>query len=240
MDLILCDLPYGTTACKWDVVIPFDQMWAQYHRITKPTAAIVLFATQPFTSALVMSNPDEFKESLVWKKHKPSNFAQGNKRHLKYHEDILVFSKGVFQYNPQRIARTCERVKKAQEGNSKHWRTTSDVNFKGTQYQPDDWTKYDSETKLPMSILEYPAVASTAKDKTPHPAQKPVALLEYLIKTYTNKGEIVLDNCMGSGSTGVACIMTERQFIGIEKEQTYYEIAIQRIKSAAEPEPIFR
>lgn len=236
VDMILCDLPYGTTACKWDVVIPFEPLWEQYRRISKQNSAIVLFATQPFTSALVMSNPNDFKESLVWKKHKPSNFAQGNKRHLKYHEDILVFSSGVFKYNPQRISRTSDRVKKAQEGNSKHWRTTSNINFKGTQYQPEDWKKYNPETKLPMSIIEYPAVSSTSKDKTPHPAQKPVTLLGYLVKTYTIEGEIVLDNTMGSGSTGVVCVNTNRRFIGIEKDEKYFEIAQNRIQAAKEAE----
>lgn len=233
IDCILCDLPYGTTQCKWDVIIPFESLWKEYKRVC--SGAIVLFATEPFTSKLIMSNCDNFKEKLTWVKHKPSNIGNAKIRHLKYSEDIVVFSFGKYTFNPQYTERKSDRVRQAQRGNSKQWRTnkktTQEVSF-ATQYEPRDWHTFDADRKLQGNVLNYPAVVSNSKEKTNHPTQKPVALLEYLIKTYTNEGDFVLDNCMGSGSCGVAAVNTNRKFIGIELDENYYNIAKQRIDEA--------
>lgn len=230
IDFILCDLPYGTTQCKWDVIIPFESLWKEYKRVC--SGAIVLFATEPFTSKLIMSNCDNFKEKLTWVKHKPSNIGNAKIRHLKYSEDIVVFSFGKYTFNPQYTERKSDRVRQAQRGNSKQWRTnkkpTQEVSF-ATQYEPRDWHTFDADRKLQGNVLNYPAVVSNSKEKVNHPTQKPVALLEYLIKTYTNDGDLVLDNCMGSGSCGVAAVNTNRKFIGIELDENYYNIAKQRI-----------
>lgn len=232
VDLILADLPYGTTNCKWDVILPFDKLWEQYFRVLKPNGNIVLFATQPFTSNLVMSNPNKFKENITWIKHKASNFGNAKIMHLKYTEDIVVFGGTKRTYNPQLQPRKSTRVKEAQKGNSKNWSTakhyTNEVSF-STNYEAREWTVYDANLKLPPNYIEVPAVVSNSKEKVDHPTQKPIKLLNYLIKTYSNEGDLVLDNTMGSGSTGVACKITNRKFIGIEKEEKYFNIAKDRI-----------
>lgn len=242
IDMILCDLPYGTTACKWDTIIPFEPLWEQYQRIAKPNAAIVLFCIEPFTSALVMSNVKEFREKLTWEKHKPSNIGNAKYMHLKYSEDIIVFAHKKSTYNPQMQPRTSDRVRQAQKGNSKQWRTnrkeTGEVSF-ATQYQPRDWKSFDADWKYPSNIIKIPAVVSNSKEKCDHPTQKPVAMLEYLIKTYSNEGDTILDNCMGSGSTGVACVNTKRSFIGIELNEEYFKIAEKRIKETRQQLKIF-
>ena len=235
IDAIIADLPYGTTACKWDTIIPFEPLWGQYKRIIKDNGAIVLFAKQPFTSALVMSNVDWFREHLIWIKHKPTNFANAKYMHLNYTEDIIVFGSGKPTFNKQMQPRKSERVKQAQKGNSKNWRSKpkkeNEVAF-STDYEPREWTVYDAKFKNPMNYIETPSVVSNSKEKQDHPTQKPVKLLEYLIKTYTNEGETVLDNTMGSGTTGVACVNTNRNFIGMELDDKYFEIAERRITDA--------
>lgn len=234
IDMILCDLPYGTTACKWDNVIPFEPLWEQYNRIIKDNGAIVLFGSEPFSSFLICSNIKMFKQRLTWKKHKASNFGCAKIMHLKYTEDICIFGKKKTNYYPQFIKRTSDRVKQLQKGDSMSWNTanrkTGEVCF-GTQYKARSWNVYNAELKYPEDVLIYPSVVSNSKEKVNHPTQKPVALLEYLIKTYTNENETVLDNCMGSGSTGVACVNTNRNFIGIELDKNYFEIAKKRINS---------
>ena len=231
IDCIICDLPYGTTACKWDVVIPFAPLWEQFNRVCK--GAIVLFATEPFTSALIASNYYAFKEKLTWVKHKPSNFGNAKIRHLKYSEDIVVFANGRYTFNPQYTERKSDRVRQAQKGNSKQWRTnkkpTQEVSF-ATEYAPRDWHTFDADRKLQGNVITIPSVVSNSKEKVNHPTQKPVALLEYLIKAYTNEGDLVLDNCMGSGTTAVACIKEKRHFIGYEITKEYFDIAQERIK----------
>ena len=231
IDMILCDLPYGTTACKWDTIIPFEPLWEQYKRIIKDNGAIVLTASQPFTSALVMSNPEMFKYEWVWEKHKPSNFALAKKQPMKYHENIIVFYKNQPTYNPQMIERKSERIKQGQDkdyvgisvnkGELNSLKTIT-RNFK----------KYNAKTKLPSSVFKINSVQSNSQEKKDglHPTQKPVALFEYLIKTYTNEGYLVLDNCAGSGTTGVACKNLNRNYILIEKEPEYVEIARQRLR----------
>lgn len=230
VDCVICDLPYGTTQCKWDVIIPFEPLWKEYKRVC--SGAIVLFATEPFTSKLIMSNCDNFKEKLTWVKHKPSNIGNARIRHLKYSEDIVVFSFGKYTFNPQYTERKSDRVRQAQKGNSKQWRTnkkpTQEISF-ATQYEPRDWHTFDADRKLQGNVLNYPAVVSNSKEKVNHPTQKPVALLEYLINAYTNYGDVVLDNCIGSGTTAIACIKTNRKFIGFELDKNYYDLSIKRI-----------
>jgi site-specific DNA-methyltransferase (adenine-specific) len=213
IDLILADLPYGTTACKWDTIIPFEPLWEQYKRIIKDNGAIVLTASQPFTSALVMSNPSMFRQSLAWLKNKPMNFMNANKMFMKWHEDIIIFYKNLPTYNPQKT-----KGKLHKNGNTQNTGNITQYTV-GTQR-----IITESEYYHPKSILEF-----AIEHKTPHPTEKPVALFEYLIKTYTNEGDIVLDNCMGSGTTGVACKNLNRNFIGIEKDPEYFKIAEKRI-----------
>lgn len=216
VDLILCDLPYGTTACKWDTVIPFEPLWAQYRRIAKRNAAIVLTASQPFTSALVMSNPCEFKYELIWHKERPSAPGVAKFRPLPQHESVLVFGDGRTTYNPQMGRGEPYRVASTAGGEEHAF------GFSGKPF-----VRVNNGERFPTSVLPF----KTQRRNT-HPTQKPVALMEYLIRTYTNEGDLVLDNCMGSGTTGVACANTGRRFIGIEQDPKYFLIAAQRIQEA--------
>lgn len=214
VDMILCDLPYGTTACKWDTVIPFEPLWAAYHRVAKKNAAIVLTASQPFTSVLGASNIHALKYSWVWEKE-PSGNLNAKKMPMPAHEDVLVFSHGKLDYYPQGLIPTLR--KRGASDNSK------------TQV-------YGAQKREPyqQTVTGYPStLLSFAKDRDKvHPTQKPVALMEYLIRTYTNAGETVLDNTMGSGTTGVACMNTGRRFIGIERDESYFAICKERIAAA--------
>lgn len=237
IDCIICDLPYGTTACKWDTIIPFDKLWEQYNRIIKSKGAIILFGTEPFTSELILSNRDMYREKLTWVKHKPSNIGNAKYMHLKYSEDIIVFSDGKCTYNPQMQPRISDRVRQAQRGNSKQWRTnrkdTQEVSF-ATQYAPRDWHTFDANWKFPSNIITIPAVVSNSKEKVSHPTQKPVALIEYLIKTYSNEGDLILDNTAGSMTTAIAAINTNRKCICIEKDDKYFEIGSERVRKHLE------
>lgn len=218
IDMILADLPYGTTACKWDTIIPFEPLWEQYKRIIKDNGAIILTASQPFTSALIMSNPKMFKYEWIWEKNVSSNFMQYKFMVAKKHENILVFGKkGKLTYNPimeDKEQSSIERMKyKFQDRKkSEHYKTDikKDTSVRENKKYPTSVKKFNKETGL-------------------HPTQKPVALFEYLIKTYTNEGDIVLDNVAGSGTTGVASINLNRDFILIEKELNYYEIIKERL-----------
>lgn len=221
IDLILCDLPYGTTACKWDAVIPFDELWWQYNRTIKPGAAIVLTASQPFTTALISSNLKGFCYSWIWNKQFGANFAQAKRQPLKVHEDVLVFSASgkMPSYYPEMTKRD-KPIKKGKNVNeSGAIPLVVNESYNGKVY----------DEKYPSSILEF-----SCRDKARglHPTQKPVALMEYLIKTYTYEGDTVLDNCMGSGTTGVACANTNRKFIGMELDSDYFRIARRRISEA--------
>lgn len=212
VDMVLADLPYGTTACKWDSVIPFEPLWAELNRVAKLAASVVLFASQPFTSALVSSRPKLFKCSWVWVKTNCSGFANAKKQPLRSYEDILVFYRKQPTYNPQGVIRL----------ESPKVRTKDTGAFMGkTGFR----NGYAQEfTNYPKNVLSIPS-----ESKTVHPTQKPVALLEYLIKTYTNEGDTVLDPTMGSGSCGVACKNLNRKFIGIEKDEKYFQIAQRRM-----------
>lgn len=218
VDMILTDPPYGTTVCKWDSVIPLEPMWEQLKRIIKPNGAIVMTAAQPFTSFLICSNTDMFKYSLVWKKTKVSHFAQAPYRFLTEHEDVVVFSfggtsknaKNRMVYNPQGLV-DCEIVCKGKSHSDHRPSSTT---------QPD---YVQTKTGYPRSVLEF--ASEIGKE---HPTQKPVALMEYLIKTYTNEGQLVLDFTMGSGTTGIAAANTGRDFIGIELDENFYSNAVFR------------
>jgi site-specific DNA-methyltransferase (adenine-specific) len=216
VDMVMADLPYGTTACKWDSVIPFEPLWDAYRRVCKPNAAIVLTASQPFTSALVMSNPAMFRHEWVWIKNRGSNFANTVREPFKEHETVLVFSQGGWTYNKQMQART--------GGGLSMIGTTQFKTSKSENYR-----KMDGRT-ITLSELRVPSTWQKFNTEVGlHPTQKPVALMEYLIRTYTNAGETVLDNTMGSGTTGVACKNTGRNFIGIERDEKYFQIAKERI-----------
>lgn len=216
IDMILCDLPYGTTACKWDTIIPFEPLWEQYRRIIKDNGAIVLTASQPFTSALVMSNVKMFKYHLIWDKVKSSQPHLSKIQPMKRHEDILVFGKGKLKYNPQKIVKETPR-----KAYGSKMTKNNDHKLGLKPMQP-----YLITHSFPTSILKFSNADNTIRE---HPTQKPVALFEYLIKTYTNEGDLVLDNCAGSGTTGVACRNLKRNFILIEKEEKYCKIANQRL-----------
>ena len=222
IDMILCDLPYGTTKLKWDSVISFEPLWEHYKRIIKDNGAIVLTASQPFTSALVMSNTKLFKYELIWEKTMPTGVAQSSYMPMKYHENILVFYKSKPTFNKIMAERSESgkvRAKTPIYGNSDK---SNHVNM-GKQYAK----QYDVNFVNPKSVLKFNSVANSFGKL--HPTQKPIALMEYLIKTYTNEGETVLDNCMGSGTTGVACKNLNRNFIGIELDPDYFKIAEKRI-----------
>ena len=220
IDMILCDLPYGTTACKWDTIIPFDKLWEQYERIIKPNGAIVLTASQPFTSALVMSNPKLFRYEWIWEKSKASNFLLAKKQPLKAHESVLVFSKETPNYYP------IMEQGKPFKGES---RSKKGSKWDGVNEVPNATFRNDNEgTRYPRSV-KYFVTAESEKIGALHPSMKPQLLFEYLIKTYTNENDLVLDNCMGSGTTGVACVNTNRNFIGIEKDENYFNIGYDRI-----------
>ena len=218
----------GTTACKWDTIIPFEPLWKEYKRIIKDNGAIVLTASQPFTSALVMSNPDMFKYSWYWIKDKPSNFLMGKKQPLRYVEECLVFSKGIPLYNPQMQPR--------EEKDKRKNKLTSSF-LKNENIGIDEKTdKYQDRLKSGVNDFIYPRNYQKFNNRTGglHPTQKPVALFEYLIKTYTSVGDVVLDNTIGSGTTAVAAINTGRNFIGIEMDKGYCDIANKRIQEARE------
>ena len=215
VDMVLTDPPYGTTACKWDSVIPFEPMWEQLNRIVKPNGAIVLMASQPFTSALCASNFKGFKYCAVWDKKIPSGMSYARFRPMQQHEDIVVFSKDGARLNY--IPQVTQRVKLIKGGGMSKGETTNNRSLVAL--------KKEYSTKQPTTILQFDKIRRGAL----HPTQKPVALMEYLIKTYTNENETVLDFTMGSGTTGVACKNLNRKFIGIEKDETYFKIAQDRI-----------
>lgn len=219
VDMVLCDLPYGTTQCAWDSVIPFAPLWENWHRVCKKNAAVVLFSQMPFTAKLALSNEKEFRYEWIWQKTNASGFLNAKKMPMKAHDNILVFYRMLPTYNPQF---TQGKAYKKLSGNNNYPQYGEGlskviIDNDGRRY-PEDVIRFSNP--------------SWGGDKGSHPTQKPIALLEYLIRTYTNEGETVLDNTMGSGSTGVACVNTGRNFIGIEKDDRYFEIARNRIDEA--------
>ena len=231
IDAIICDLPYGTTENKWDSVLPLDLLWQQYRRIIKDNGIIILFAQSPFDKVLGCSNLEWLKYELIWIKNRGTGHLNAKKMLMKYHENILVFYKKLPTYNPIFIDYS-ESTKKIHKSNKVK---TFDAKWANNNANYGRFNKlervYDFERgKYPMSYINFNVLSQTDKTRT-HPTQKPVELMEYLIKTYTNENEIVLDNTMGSGTTGLACLETNRQFIGIEKEKQYYDVAVRRLSS---------
>lgn len=218
IDLIICDLPYGSTQNKWDIIIPFDALWNNYERIIKPNGAIILTATQPFASHLIASNSKLFKYDLIWKKNRKTGFLNAKKMPLRQHEIILVFYKKCPVYNPQKTTGH-------NPVNSFTARTFSSNYGKSKEYSGGGQTD-----RFPTSIVEVKCLNNDSKDRL-HPTQKPTELFEYLIKTYSNKGDLVLDNCIGSGTTAIAALNTGRHFIGIENDEEYFKAAQQRIQN---------
>ena len=217
VDMILCDLPYGTTACKWDTVIPFEPLWAAYRRVAKKNAAIVLTASQPFTSTLITSNLRDFRYEWVWDKKGTTGFQTAKIMPLRRHENVVVFYRAKPTYNPAMETRGRERKKGGSKNdNGCYGELRSSESYNNSYY--------------PTSVIE---ISNASKKGLVHPTQKPVALMEYLIRTYTNPGETVLDNTMGSGTTGVACMKTGRRFIGIERCAVYFRVASKRISLAS-------
>lgn len=228
VDAIITDPPYGTTACKWDSVIPFEPMWAELKRIIKPNGAIVFTTSNPFTSALLMSNPKMFRHEWIYKKRCASNFAQAKYAPMKEHENVLVFGRQKVNYYPikeERQGGGVSRAKYKYSDKSRHASGSFVGNIKGLYDKNND--AGNEELRYPSSVQEFNNRSSG--DRGYHPTQKPVALMEYLIKTYTNEGETVLDFTMGSGTTGVACKNLNRNFIGIELDEGYFNVAKERI-----------
>lgn len=230
-DMILCDLPYGTTKCKWDKCIPFEPLWEQYNRIIKDNGAILLFSTQPFTTDLINSNKKMFRYEVIWEKTTSSGFLNAKKMPLRAHENIAVFYKHLPTYNP--IKRQADKKNMRKIGSV---RLNSGKAEQYSEFRNENWKYVEDGTRYPTDVIKFSnwngALFRNTQSATKHPTQKPVDLLEYLIKTYTNENETILDNCMGSGSTGVACVNTNRNFIGIELDEDYFNIAKERITSA--------
>lgn len=223
--MILCDLPYGTTACKWDSVIPFEPLWEQYKRIITENGVVVLTASQPFTSALVMSNIEMFKYEWIWEKSHATGHLDAHKRPMKQHENICVFASGSVLFNPQYSKKQADKIRKG-----KVIRANTDCYG---SFKNDAERIKPTDVSYPLSIIYQPTPFKGGEAGF-HPTQKPIKLMSYLIKTYTNEGMVVLDNCMGSGTTGISCVETRRKFIGIEKEMEYFRTSYNRIKKATE------
>ena len=223
VDLILCDLPYGVTKNKWDVVIPFDKLWEQYNRIIKDKGAIILFGSQPFTTMLISSNMKHFRYCLVWEKNKFSDFLNAKKKPMKTNEDICIFYKKQPTYNIQYWTSTPY----------KRWNTQKAVDKQSNYGTHKENVSESNGKRLPTTVLKFNRV-----ERPDHPTQKPVDLLEWLIKSYTNEDDVVLDNCMGVGSTGVASKKTKRKFIGIELDEKYYSKARELISNQKESETL--
>lgn len=220
VDLILCDLPYGSTQCSWDSIIPFDKLWEQYNRVLKDTGIVVLFSSGLFTIDLINSNRKDFKYKLIWKKNVPTGMSSAKYRPMKYYEEICVFYKKKGTYNPQMKPR--EGVGKACYNYDHYCGDSNHVSYEKVK------KRYDPDWVQPSDILEFNVVPN--RNGKVHPTQKPIELLEWLIKTYSNENDLVLDNTMGSGSTGVACINLNRDFIGIEMDKSYFEISEERMQ----------
>ncbi len=212
VDMILCDLPYGTTQCKWDAVLLFEPLWEQYKRITKPNAAIVLFSAEPFTAQLISSNRKMFRYDLIWSKGQGTDFLNANRKPLRAHENICVFYRKQPKYNKQWVYGKKPYASRASDSSTTVY----------GKYTPRDCAS--DGRRNPTTVLSF------HRETGLHPTQKPVALLEWLVRTYTDEGDTVLDNCMGSGSTGIACLKTLRGFIGMEKDEGYFDTAVRRMK----------
>lgn len=218
VDLVLCDLPYGTTACSWDTVIPFEPLWKEYRRVLKPNGALALMAAQPFATDLINSARKLFRYDLVWEKTAPVGFAHCHHMPLRSHELVLLFYRRQPTYNPQGLVKLEKPVTRGGRGKG------------GSVYHALDKVYQQEYTNYPRSILRFPF---KGQGRRVHPTQKPVELMEYLVRTYSNPGDLVLDNCMGSGTTAVACLNSGRRFIGFELDEKHFEAARKRINARA-------
>ena len=221
IDMILCDLPYGTTQNEWDTLIPFDSLWEEYNRVIKDNGAIVLFSQMPFTAQLIMSNPSMFRYEWIIEKTKATGFLNAKKMPMKSHENVCVFYRNLCKYNPQKT-----------EGHSPSHTYTQHNAHSPNYGKVKDIQGGGNTDRYPRDVLQFKW--DTQKSKL-HPTQKPLELCEYFIKTYTDKGDLVLDNCMGSGTTGVACYNLERNFIGMEKNEEYFSKAVDRLRKNISP-----
>lgn len=221
IDMILCDLPFGTTQCKWDAIIPFEVLWKQYERVIKSNGAIVLNAQEPFTSLLITSNPKLYRYNWVWEKSKATGYLNSKKMPLKAHEDICIFYKKLPTYNPQMVQGKPYNKGKAHRPTETYGKQVSTL------------VKNDTGWRYPRTVQYFKTAES--EGKVYHPTQKPISLCEYFIKTYSNKNDIILDNCIGSGTTAIAAKNLERNFIGIDNEKKYYDIAVKRISEYKKP-----
>lgn len=221
IDMVLCDLPYGTTQNRWDSVIPFESLWKEYHRVVKANGAVVLFGSEPFSSALRLSNLSNYKYDWIWDKKIPTGFLNAKKQPMRYTELVSVFYDKQCTYNPQ--------FSEGKPMNSVYKGAGSSENYGvyATTTTPPE--NLNTTKRYPSNIISINALPNNSKERVGHPTQKPVALLEYLVKTYTHEGQTVLDNTMGSGSTGVACVNTKRRFVGIEMDEKYFSLAKNRI-----------
>lgn len=221
IDAIICDLPYGTTRNKWDVHIPLDELWNSYSRVLKEAGVVILFGQGMFTAKLMMSNPSWWRYNLVWQKTQPTGFLNAHKMPLRTHEDICVFYRKTPVYHPQKT----KGVRKVSSAYSKRNCT------KTSNYGSHGLISYDSDERFPTSVLCF---AKDVQHSSIHPTQKPVALLEWLVNTYTDPGAVVMDNCMGSGTTALACMKTNRNYIGFEKDKRYYDLSLKRLAGQRE------
>ena len=236
VDCIICDLPYGTTACKWDSVIPFEPLWEQYHRVCKPNAAIVLFGQEPFSSVLRMSNIKEWRYDWIWHKPAGSNFMMAKKRPLKDYEIISVFYQKFGTYNPQPRKLAAHTIASV-NGHKEKGINAGDV-YGGKDFQRKGYD--DEAVGLPKAVIAFNSRFNNKYQKvTVHPTQKPVDLIAYLIRTYSNPGDTILDNTIGSGTTAVAALREKRHFIGFELNRDYYDIALRRIKLEQQQQTLF-
>lgn len=228
IDLILCDLPYGTTSCAWDSPIDLDRLWAEYRRLIKPYAPIVLTASQPFTTVLIASNLSWFKYEWIWVKNRPTNFAHARNKPMKKHENVVVFSEGstVHATQSQRRMPYYPQGLRDTHDETEHLKGAAEKTDAFFADRPGHRKFKRDKTGFPHSVLEF-----STDQLGLHPTAKPIALMEYLIRSYTEPGATVLDNCMGSGTTGVACQNTERNFVGIENDPAYFQICVDRIQS---------
>lgn len=232
VDMVLCDLPYGNTNATWDKKVPLPLLWEQYKRICKGNAAILLFSQQPFGSELIFSNKKMFRYEIIWEKTNPGGMFNANKMPLRNHENIMVFYKKLPKYNP------IKTILPADKGGKRGRMRTNPARPAGIYGADKGNTWTEDGTRYPTDVIKFSnqngVYYGNSQNAVKHPAQKPIPLLEYLIKTYTNEGDLILDNCMGSGSTGVACVNTGRDFIGIELDEHFYQIACDRIGQAQE------
>lgn len=231
-DAIITDPPYGKlnkTKAKWDNPISYNEMWKRLNKLSNDITPIILFGSEPFSSELRMSNLANYKYDWIWKKTNPSNIGNANRQPMKYHENISVFYKKQCKYNKQMIPRESRRIQQAHENNYTFHNSMSEQN--ALNYIEVKSSKYNANFKNPSTILEFNSLRPNGKEFVGHSTQKPIALMEYLIKTYTDEGDLVLDFTMGSGSTGVACLNTNRRFVGIELEEKYFNMANERINN---------